>query len=131
MSHTFEELVEKQRAADAAHAQVQALRNTYGAPAHGTWTEVQTEMYETAVRAWRDLARDAQAALNEYARDEGRSRTDVEADVKDLKSHGVVFEDYDMPGLKTVNSIANMGMYHAAWFRDADGNILAIGDEPN
>lgn len=57
--------------------------------------------------------------------------TDVEADVKDLKSHGVVFEDYDMPGLKTVNSIANMGMYHAAWFRDADGNILAIGDEPN
>lgn len=57
--------------------------------------------------------------------------SDVAADVKDLKAHGVVFEEYDMPGLRTVNSIANMGMYHAAWFRDADGNILAIGDEPN
>jgi len=57
--------------------------------------------------------------------------TNVEDDVRDLKSHGVVFEEYDMPGLKTVNSIASMGMYHAAWFRDADGNILAIGDEPN
>jgi len=57
--------------------------------------------------------------------------TNVEEDVRDLKSHGVVFEEYDMPGLKTVNSIATMGLYHAAWFRDADGNILAIGDEPN
>lgn len=56
---------------------------------------------------------------------------DVEAEVRDLRSHGVKFEDYDMPGLKTVNGIATMGQYHAAWFKDSEGNILAIGDEPN
>jgi hypothetical protein len=83
VAHTFEEIVEKQRAADAAHAQVNELRNAYGSPAHETWNETQTETYETAVRAWRDLARDAQTAINEYARDEGRPRNDVEADVEE------------------------------------------------
>lgn len=81
--HTFEEIVEKQRAADAAHAQVKGLRNAYGSPTRETWTETQTETYETAVRAWRDLARDAQSAMNEYAKDEGRPRADVEADVEE------------------------------------------------
>ncbi|MEU6539204.1 hypothetical protein [Streptomyces sp. NPDC047000] len=83
MAHTFEELVEKQRAADAAHDQVKGLRNTYGSPTRETWTEAQTETYETAVRAWRDLARDTQSAVSEYARDEGRPRADVEADVEE------------------------------------------------
>jgi catechol 2,3-dioxygenase-like lactoylglutathione lyase family enzyme len=56
---------------------------------------------------------------------------DVEAEVRDLRAHGVVFEDYDMPGLKTVDGIATMGQYHGAWFKDSEGNILAVGDEPN
>ena len=56
---------------------------------------------------------------------------DVEAEVQDLRRHGVKFEDYDMPGLKTVNDIATMGQFHAAWFKDSEGNILAVGDEPN
>ena len=59
------------------------------------------------------------------------STDDVEAEVQDLRRHGVKFEDYDMPGLKTVNGIATMGQYHAAWFKDSEGNILAVGDEPN
>ena len=82
MSHTFEELVAKQRAANEAHARVVQLRETYGAPAQVRWTATQSETYETAGRAWRDLARDRTAALNEYASDEGRPRTQIEADVE-------------------------------------------------
>ena len=51
---------------------------------------------------------------------------DVEAEVADLKSRGVVFEDYDLPGLKTVNGIADAGGTRAAWFKDTEGNILAL-----
>jgi len=53
---------------------------------------------------------------------------DVESEVKALKDKGVVFEEYDIPGLKTVNSIASMGKVRGAWFKDPDGNILAVSD---
>lgn len=56
---------------------------------------------------------------------------DVMADMKALRERGVKFEEYDMPGLKTDNGLATMGPYHGAWFKDSEGNILAIGDEPN
>ncbi|PZH13403.1 hypothetical protein C1I97_11265 [Streptomyces sp. NTH33] len=82
MSHTFEELVAKQRAAGEAHARVERLRENYGPPAQERWTGPQSETYETAWRAWRDLARDLQAALSEYASDEGRPRAEVEAEVE-------------------------------------------------
>ena len=55
---------------------------------------------------------------------------DIVADVAALKKRGVVFEEYDMPGLKTVNSIAKLGNLRGAWFKDSEGNILAIGEEP-
>jgi predicted enzyme related to lactoylglutathione lyase len=51
---------------------------------------------------------------------------DVEAEVRELRSRGVVFEEYDMPGLQTVNGIATMGGTKGAWFKDSEGNILAI-----
>ena len=51
---------------------------------------------------------------------------DVVAEVNELKARGVVFEEYDMPGLKTVNSIASGGGAKTAWFKDSEGNILAI-----
>jgi hypothetical protein len=82
VAHTFEELVAKQRAADEAHARVLHLRDTYGAPTAAPWSQAQTDTYETAWRAWRDLARDTQAALSEYAKDESRPRNAVEADVR-------------------------------------------------
>lgn len=72
----------KQRAADEAHARVLHLRDTYGAPTAAPWTQVQTDTYETAWRAWRDLARDTQAALTEYAKDEGKPRNAIEADLR-------------------------------------------------
>ena len=45
---------------------------------------------------------------------------------KALSAKGVKFEEYDMPGLKTVDGIANAGGAKAAWFKDTEGNILAI-----
>ena len=54
------------------------------------------------------------------------SVTDVEAEVTDLKSRGVKFEDYNMPGIKMTNSIATGGGAKTAWFKDTEGNILAV-----
>jgi catechol 2,3-dioxygenase-like lactoylglutathione lyase family enzyme len=61
---------------------------------------------------------------------------DLEATVAELRRRGVVFEEYDVPGLKTVNGIADIaGNYpsrggqgeKAAWFHDSEGNLLGIG----
>jgi catechol 2,3-dioxygenase-like lactoylglutathione lyase family enzyme len=52
--------------------------------------------------------------------------TDVEAEIADLKKRGVVFEEYDTPGLRTVNGIATGGGAKTAWFKDSEGNILAV-----
>jgi predicted enzyme related to lactoylglutathione lyase len=51
---------------------------------------------------------------------------DVEAEVAELKARGVVFEEYDMPGIKMANSIATGGGARTAWFKDSEGNILAV-----
>jgi len=51
---------------------------------------------------------------------------DVEAEVTELKARGVVFEDYKMPGVEMRNSIAVAGGAKTAWFKDTEGNILAI-----
>jgi predicted enzyme related to lactoylglutathione lyase len=51
---------------------------------------------------------------------------DVEAEVAELKARGVVFEEYDMPGVTMTNSIATGGGAKTAWFKDTEGNILAI-----
>jgi predicted enzyme related to lactoylglutathione lyase len=51
---------------------------------------------------------------------------DVEREVAELKSRGVVFEEYDMPGLKTKDGISVAGGAKTAWFKDTEGNILAI-----
>ncbi|MFI9802815.1 hypothetical protein ACIHEJ_00290 [Streptomyces sp. NPDC052301] len=82
MAHTFEELVQKQRAAEAAHTTVDDLRQTYGPPAERRMTGAQSGTYETALRAWRDLAREVQTAVSEYAKESGRPRAEVEAEVE-------------------------------------------------
>ncbi len=52
---------------------------------------------------------------------------DVEADVRELVSRGVVFEDYDFPALKTVDHVATTaGLGKSAWLKDPDGNTLAL-----
>src|SRR2546430_17558219 len=54
---------------------------------------------------------------------------DVEKTVKELRDRGVTFEEYDMPGLKTVNGIAEIQGVKGAWFKDLDGNIIAVGQQ--
>jgi catechol 2,3-dioxygenase-like lactoylglutathione lyase family enzyme len=53
---------------------------------------------------------------------------DVEGTVQWLKDRGVTFEEYDSPELKTINSIATIGDLKGAWFKDPDGNILAVSN---
>jgi predicted enzyme related to lactoylglutathione lyase len=52
---------------------------------------------------------------------------DIAATVAELKRRGVSFEEYDFPGLKTINGIADLGYEKSAWFRDSEGNLLALG----
>lgn len=51
---------------------------------------------------------------------------DIHAAVSDLRTRGVVFEEYDLPGLKTVDGIAASESMYAAWFRDTEDNIINI-----
>ena len=61
---------------------------------------------------------------------------DLKATIAALQAHGVTFEEYDLPGLKTVDGIAEVaGNYPskggagelAAWFKDSEGNLIGIG----
>ena len=50
----------------------------------------------------------------------------LERVMAELKARGIEFEEYDEPGVKTVNGIATGGGAKAAWFKDTEGNIMAI-----
>jgi predicted enzyme related to lactoylglutathione lyase len=52
--------------------------------------------------------------------------SDIEEEVNMLRGKGINFEEYDMPEIKTQNSIATQGSVKAAWFKDSEGNILCI-----
>jgi catechol 2,3-dioxygenase-like lactoylglutathione lyase family enzyme len=54
---------------------------------------------------------------------------DINAAIRDLKRNGVVFEDYDLPGLKTVDHVCVLGAEKAAWFKDTEGNYLCIHED--
>ena len=51
---------------------------------------------------------------------------DVVSAVRTLKDKGVVFNDDDFSGLKTVQHLCVLGSEKAAWFNDPEGNILCI-----
>jgi len=62
---------------------------------------------------------------------------DLESTVAELRRRGVVFEDYDLPGIETVEGIAHIeGNYpskggvgeKAVWFHDSEGNLIGIGE---
>jgi len=56
-------------------------------------------------------------------------RTDnLEHEMEVLRSKGVVFEEYDMPGLKTVHGVASIGNIKGAWFKDSEGNIVSLNE---
>jgi catechol 2,3-dioxygenase-like lactoylglutathione lyase family enzyme len=63
---------------------------------------------------------------------------DIEATVAELRRRGVVFEEYDLPGMKTVGGITEVeGNYpsqggkgeRGVWFHDSEGNLLGIGQK--
>ncbi len=45
-----------------------------------------------------------------------------------MRGRGVVFEEYDLPDFTTVDGLFTAGPYRAAWFKDADGNIIEISE---
>lgn len=51
---------------------------------------------------------------------------DIEREVADLKARAVVFEQYDMPGARSSSGVVTAGDAKAAWFKDSEGNILAL-----
>jgi hypothetical protein len=56
--------------------------------------------------------------------------TDIAAEVDDLKRQGVQFEDYDFPGFDKATGIADVGGSRAAWFKDSEGNLLGLVQQP-
>lgn len=54
--------------------------------------------------------------------------SDLTSTMTELRNRGVVFEEYDMPGLKTENGVAEMGSERGAWFVDSERNIIAIAE---
>lgn len=61
---------------------------------------------------------------------------DIEATVTQMREHGVIFEEVDIPGLETRDGIAEIpGQYlskgqseRAAWFRDSEGNLIGVSE---
>ncbi|MFJ7244772.1 VOC family protein [Kitasatospora sp. NPDC098652] len=51
---------------------------------------------------------------------------DLDGEMTALREHGITFEEYDFPGLKTVNGVAEGDGMRAAWFKDSEGNILCV-----
>jgi hypothetical protein len=82
-------------------------------------------VYECGNRSWIFLYPSAGAGTSKASQAFWQV-DDVEAEVAALRERGVTFEEYDMPGLKTVNGIATAGRTKAAWFKDSEGNILAV-----
>lgn len=53
----------------------------------------------------------------------------IRAEIAALKALGVVFENYDYPGLKTVEHVCVLGAEQAAWFKDTEGNVLCLHED--
>jgi catechol 2,3-dioxygenase-like lactoylglutathione lyase family enzyme len=55
--------------------------------------------------------------------------SDIRSAIAALEQRGVVFDDYDLPGFKTVGHVCVLGSEKAAWFRDPEGNILCLHED--
>jgi catechol 2,3-dioxygenase-like lactoylglutathione lyase family enzyme len=53
---------------------------------------------------------------------------DLDKVMEEMRGRGVTFEEYDMPGMKTKNWIAEIGGIRGSWFKDSEGNILSIAE---
>jgi predicted enzyme related to lactoylglutathione lyase len=82
-------------------------------------------VYECGNRSWIFLYPSAGAGTSKASQAFWQV-DDLEAEVAELRARGVVFEEYDLPGLQTVNGVFTGGGSKAAWFKDSEGNILAV-----
>jgi catechol 2,3-dioxygenase-like lactoylglutathione lyase family enzyme len=55
---------------------------------------------------------------------------DLRKEMAALRRKRVRFEEYDLPGIKTVRGVANMDGHLGAWFKDPDGNVLGLHQNP-
>ena len=53
---------------------------------------------------------------------------DVPAQVADMRAHGVVFEEYDLPDMKTEDGVVMQGSIKSAFFKDSEGNLICISE---
>jgi len=53
---------------------------------------------------------------------------DIDTTKSELEAKGVQFENYDLPFVKTVNGIATLDNDRVAWFKDSEGNLLALAE---
>jgi catechol 2,3-dioxygenase-like lactoylglutathione lyase family enzyme len=52
----------------------------------------------------------------------------LDQEMAELRARGVAFEEYDYPEFKTVNGIAEHPEGRSAWFKDSEGNIVALSE---
>jgi hypothetical protein len=50
---------------------------------------------------------------------------------EELRRRGVVFEDYDLPGLTTERGLTTIGAHRTGWFKDSEGNLISIDQPPS
>ena len=58
----------------------------------------------------------------------GWTVTGIEAVMADMRGRGIVFEEYDIGELETVEGLADFGTAKAAWFKDSEGNIYELSE---
>ncbi|MBI4295859.1 MAG: VOC family protein [Chloroflexi bacterium] len=86
----------------------------------------------TQTEAWYECGRGTRLCLYKPPSPPGQNTIvswevmNIEREVKELKRKGVSFQDFDFPGVKTIDGIADFGMTKKAWFKDTEGNILAV-----
>ncbi|TFC34417.1 VOC family protein [Cryobacterium sp. TMT2-42-4] len=51
---------------------------------------------------------------------------DLDAEMNTLRERGVVFEEFDIPDMKTVHGVVTADDMKSAWFRDSEGNFICI-----
>jgi catechol-2,3-dioxygenase len=54
--------------------------------------------------------------------------TNIDAVIAGLRGRGVIFEDYDLGDVKTIDGLADFGMAKAAWFKDSEGNTFELSE---
>jgi catechol 2,3-dioxygenase-like lactoylglutathione lyase family enzyme len=74
------------------------------------------ELYETA---------NAGTAQNTQM---GWMTDDLDSEMATMREHGIVFEEFDVPGMKTVDGVATGDALRSAWFRDSEGNFICISE---